>query len=73
VWTVVAGVVYENGKAAGTTSLVNQLFYYGGVIYQQSRAWPPGACGIWAWINGAWVTSTAPAGFTPAPCVPVTP
>jgi mannan endo-1,4-beta-mannosidase len=70
VWTVKGGVVYQNGTLAGATGSVNSLFYYNGVIYQQSRAYPPGACGIWGWVNGGWVYG-APAGYTPAPCMPL--
>jgi hypothetical protein len=51
VWEVVSGVIYVDGVAAGYTSAVTMLLYYGGSIYQQNIAnqW-------WQWFSGAWVS-----------------
>jgi hypothetical protein len=51
VWTLNAGVVYENGIAT-TSSGVLLLEYCGGVMYQMSMGWAQ-------WSNG-WTFSLAP-------------
>jgi hypothetical protein len=62
VWTVVGGVVYENGAAAGYSANVALLVYYGGIIYQESTS-----CLWWSWSGSAWVDSSNPdPGITPA-------
>jgi len=55
-WTVAAGVVYENGKAAGYSSNVALLLYYSGTFYQENKT-----CLWWSWSGSAWVTSSNPA------------
>jgi hypothetical protein len=55
VWTVAAGVVYENGAKAGYSSAVSLLLYDNGTIYQENSTG-----GWWAWRSGAWVSSSDP-------------
>ena len=67
-WTIVNGVVDENGAAAGFSSGVAEIAYVNGTIWQEntSALW-------WSWAGTAWSadagTSTSP---LPAP-PPVTP
>jgi hypothetical protein len=61
VWTLKSGkglVVYLNDVAAGFSSNVKLLVYFGKVIFQQntSGSW-------WNWINGTWAKAAAPAIF----------
>jgi aryl-phospho-beta-D-glucosidase BglC (GH1 family) len=58
VWTLSAGVVLENGTAAGYSANVSLLLYYGGAIYQENTAG-----GWWTWdgtANPPWVGSSDP-------------
>jgi hypothetical protein len=55
VWTVVGGVVYENGAVAGYSANVTELAYDGSVVYQENAA------GVWcSWNGSSWVASDAP-------------
>jgi hypothetical protein len=56
IWTVVGGVIYENGLAQGVTQQVILLLYYGGAIYQENSH-----CMWWSWTAGAWTASSQPA------------
>ena len=54
-WTVVKGVIYQNGVAMAGTNNVKQLVWSKGVIYQTNGTlW-------WSWddINQIWVTTAA--------------
>jgi hypothetical protein len=55
VWAVAGGIVYENGKNAGTTKNVTELLYYGGGIYQKNSAdkW-------YYWLGSSWKASSDP-------------
>jgi len=68
IWTVVGGVVYQNGKLAGLTNNSKLLLWYNGVItYQNPWSW-------WSWINGAWVSiPTDPRITNPPPPPPPPP
>jgi hypothetical protein len=56
VWTLVSGVVYENGSTAAYTANVTNLFFANGLIYQENSA------GLfWTWVSGNWsLVSTGP-------------
>jgi len=57
VWTLVSGVVYENGKTAGKTGGVILVLYLNGEIYQQITKNQYGEW--WGWVNNAWVAVAA--------------
>lgn len=63
-WTIVNGVVDENGKAAGVTSSVAELAYVKGVVWREStsKLW-------WSWSGTAWSTGNGTA-TSPLPVVP---
>src|SRR6185369_7727680 len=69
-WTIVNGVVDENGQAAGYSANVTEIAYVSGVVWQEnaSNQW-------WGWSNGGWNTgagaTTSPLPTTPTP--PTTP
>ncbi len=58
-WTIVSGVVQENGQPAGYSARVIEIAYVNGVIWQENADghW-------WGWQNGGWNlgngTSTSP-------------
>jgi hypothetical protein len=54
VWTLVSGVIYENGAKAGYSANVTRVLYYNGTIYQKA----PG--GWWSWNGTGWVATSAP-------------
>jgi hypothetical protein len=55
VWTVSAGVVYENGALAGYTRGAALLLYDNNIIYQENSA------GAWySWHGSTWVASSNP-------------
>jgi hypothetical protein len=55
IWTVSAGVIYENGALAGYSNAVTLLLYNNNTIYQENSA------GGWWWWNGStWVSSADP-------------
>ena len=55
VWSVTAGVIYENGAPAGYSNAVTLLIYFNNTIYQQNAA------GGWWWWNGStWVAGGDP-------------
>jgi hypothetical protein len=55
VWTIVGGIVYENGAEAGYTRKVTELLYYSGRIYGETSA------GKWYYWNGSdWIASVDP-------------
>jgi hypothetical protein len=55
VWTVVSGVVQENGANAGFSQKVIELAWFGGVIYQEnsSNLW-------WSWNGSTWISTGNP-------------
>lgn len=53
VWTLVTGVVIENGRAAGYSANVILLLYYNGVIYQENSA-----KGWWSWSGSTWIAAS---------------
>jgi len=55
VWAIAGGVVYENGKEAGTSSNVKLLLYDSNSLYQENSAdsW-------YVWNGSAWIASTNP-------------
>jgi hypothetical protein len=56
IWTLSGGVVYENGKAAGSTAGITLVLYFGGTVYQQNKN-----C-LWSsWNGSAWVSTSNPA------------
>jgi hypothetical protein len=55
VWTLVGGVVDENGAAAGYSSNVAMLLYFGGTVYQANKT-----CLWWSWNGSGWVETTNP-------------
>jgi hypothetical protein len=55
VWTVAAGVVRENGAAAGYSKAVTLLLYDNSIIYQENSAG-----GWWSWTDSTWASSTDP-------------
>jgi endoglucanase len=62
VWTVSAGVVQQNGAAAGTSYNVIVLLYYGTTVYQENKT-----CEWFAWTGSAWSAASNPApSLTPA-------
>jgi hypothetical protein len=62
VWSVSGGVVQQDGVAAGYTSNVVLLLYFGGAIYQENKS-----CLWWGWNGNTWVSTANPApGMTPA-------
>ncbi|MFI4869022.1 MAG: Calx-beta domain-containing protein, partial [Steroidobacterales bacterium] len=63
VWTVVSGVVDENGTTAGYSSNVALLLYYGGTVYQENKS-----CLWWSWNGSAWISATNPAPSTTPAC-----
>jgi hypothetical protein len=55
IWTVAAGVIYENGALAGYSSAVTALLYSNNTIYQENSAG-----GWWSWSGSTWVASSNP-------------
>jgi len=55
VWTVIAGVIYENGSLAGYSNEVALLLYDKKVIYQENTAG-----GWWSWNGSTWIASSDP-------------
>jgi hypothetical protein len=55
VWTVSAGVIFQNGVMAGSSNAVTQLVYEKGVIYQENSAG-----GWWSWTGSTWAASPNP-------------
>lgn len=55
VWTVVGGVVQENGSPIGVSANVTQLVYTGGVFYQENSA-----ANWYSWNASAWVNASDP-------------
>lgn len=55
VWTVVGGVVYENGKEAGQSTNVTLLLYDNDSLYEENSAdsW-------YSWNGSAWIASSDP-------------
>jgi hypothetical protein len=55
VWTVVGGVIYENGKEAGTSTKVTLLLYDNNSLYEENSAdtW-------YSWNGSAWIASSDP-------------
>jgi hypothetical protein len=58
-WSVVGGVVYENGSPFGVSYNVILLLWYNGVIFQQNNN-----CGVWYASNGKWLPTQFPGGIT---------
>lgn len=56
IWTVVQGVVYVNGAAAGSSWNVSMLLWYGGMIYQVGTG---GQFYVWN-TNGLWLACSDP-------------
>jgi len=79
VWTVIGGVISQDGANAGYSSNVALLLYFGDTIYQENKS-----CLWWSWNGSTWVSSANPApsitpvcsttvtGSTVAASVPVT-
>jgi len=61
VWTVSAGVIYENGTLAGYSKGVVEFAYDDAIIYQENAAG-----GWWSWNGSTWESSSA-APKTPSP------
>jgi mannan endo-1,4-beta-mannosidase len=62
VWTLTGGVIDENAAAAGVSTNVSLLLYYGGTIYQENKS-----CLWWSWNGSTWVATSNPApSVTPA-------
>jgi hypothetical protein len=62
VWTVSAGVVEQNGAAAGVSYNVIVLLYYGSTIYQENKS-----CQWFSWTGSTWSAASNPApSLTPA-------
>ena len=55
VWTVVSGVIQENGAAAGYSNAVTLLLYDNNTIYQENSAG-----GWWSWTGSTWEASSDP-------------
>ena len=55
VWTVSAGVIYENGALAGYSNAVTLLLYDNNTIYQENSAG-----GWWSWNGSTWVATSDP-------------
>ncbi len=55
VWTVVGGVIYENGKKAGQSTNVTLLLYDNNSLYEENSAdsW-------YSWNGSAWIASSDP-------------
>nr|WP_294525701.1 hypothetical protein [uncultured Rhodopila sp.] len=63
IWTLVGGVVQENGKPAGFSAAVVEVYWDGTTIYQSTSAtlW-------WSWNGTTWVSTASPiATNTPPP------
>jgi hypothetical protein len=55
VWTVVGGVIHDNGALAGYSNSVTLLLYDNNIIYQENSAG-----GWWSWNGSSWVSSSDP-------------
>lgn len=64
VWTVVAGVIYKQGVAAGYSNGVTMLLYDNNTIYQENAAG-----GWWSWSGGTWASSAEPVATATTPTI----
>jgi hypothetical protein len=59
VWSVAGGQIYEDGILSPVTENVVLLFYWNGLIYQQTSA-----CGVWYASGSNWDQTVFPQGYS---------